>query len=86
MAEFMKDTGNKIICTDKGYTNGLTVDNMKVNTLMTRKKATEFTNIPMAAVTKDNGSMVNNTVRALSSALKEYLGKENGNKESDFIG
>ena len=84
--ECTRDTGNKIICTDKVYTSGLMEDNMKVNTLMTRKRATEFTNIPMVAVIKDSGSMVSNTARVLSSVLKEYLGKENGNKESDFIG
>jgi hypothetical protein len=71
---------------DKGYTNGPTADNMKVNTLTTRKKGTEFTNIPTVAVIKDNGRMVNNMERVLSSALKEYQGKENGNKGNDFIG
>ena len=84
--ECTKDTGNKIICTDKVYTNGLTVGNMKVNTLMIRKRDTEFTNTRMVAVIKDSGNMESNMAKVLLSVLKEYLGKENGNKESDSIG
>ena len=66
MEAFTRATGNKIICMDKVCTNGLTADNMKVNTLTTRKRAMEFTNIPMAAVIKDNGNTANNTERVLS--------------------
>ena len=66
MEEFTRATGNKIICMDKVCTSGLTEDNMKVNTLTTRKRAMEFTNIPMVAVIKDNGNMANNTERVLS--------------------
>ena len=58
----------------------------KVN--LNRTKSADQENIHglMASSMKAGGKMESNMVKVLSSVLKEYLGKENGNKESDSIG
>ena len=63
MVEFMKDTGIKIICMDKGCINGQMEDNMKETMLMTKKMGMVFIRTLMVDAIKDNGRMENNTVK-----------------------
>ena len=63
-AEFIKDTGLRIICMVKAFINGLMDEHMKVNMLMTRNRDMVSTHIRMGDHTKDNGLTENNMVRA----------------------
>jgi len=55
MEELIKDIGLIIICMDKVSTNGLTVENMRVNTSMIKNMVMEFIHILMAVRTKETG-------------------------------
>lgn len=64
--EYMKDTGNKIICMVKDFINGLMVVNMKEIILKTKRMVLVFIHIQTAELIKVNGKMENNME-------KEYL-------------
>ena len=78
MAEFIKDTGLRIICMGKAFINGLMDEHMKVNTLMIRNMVTVFTHTQMGDHTKDNGLTENNMERAYLLHHKELKERELG--------
>jgi hypothetical protein len=59
--EHLKDTGNKTTCTDKEYTNGLTVENTKEVIMKTENKVMVFTLTQMVDAIKVTGTMENST-------------------------
>ena len=79
MAGYTKATGNKIICMDRVITSGLMAENMKDNITMTKRMATVFIRIPMAAATKECGRMESSTVKVYSLVQRAFPGKVNGN-------
>lgn len=78
MAESMKATGLRTICTAKVYTSGLTEDRTKAVSNKTRKTDMEFTRTQMAAVTKECGTMDSSTVMAYLCHLKENKERASG--------
>ena len=86
MAEYTKVTGNKIICTDKVFTNGRMVENMKEVIQTIRKKDMEFTPILTGAATEVIGKMENNMEKVYLSVQKESQEKASGKMENDYIG
>ena len=64
--EHIRGTGLIIICMDKAFTNGLTVENTKANMLMIKNTDMEFTLIQMAVLIKETGSMENNMAKVSS--------------------
>ena len=86
MAEYMKATGNKIICMDKGFISGLTEENTKEAIQMIKKKDMVSIPIRIEDATKDNGRMVNSMEKGCLLVLKAYLEKANGRMARDYIG
>ena len=84
MEEYTRDTGNKIICMDKGYTSGLTVDHTKVIMRMMNNMDTVFTRFLMDAVIRAHGKMANNTVKASLYQQMEKKPKVPGMKVNVF--
>ena len=85
ITEDMKVSGSTIKCTAREYSHGLTEENMKVTTLMTKKKVVVFSYGQMEESTMESGSTESNTVSESITLQRVKLRKENGKKarESD---
>ena len=86
MGGYTRATGNKIICTDKVFTNGLMVESMKEAILTTRKKDLEYTLTQMAAATEAIGKTESNMAKEYLSAQKVYQERANGKTVSVYTG
>ena len=70
MEEFIMEIGSRTKCMEKEYSHGLTVVNMKVNTLMTRNKDMEFSIGQMVDSTMDTGCLESKKVLVFTSTLR----------------
>ena len=62
MVELIQVTGQKGICTEKGFHSGLMVDIITGSIIIIKNKVLEFLNVPMAEYMKANGIKTSNMV------------------------
>lgn len=82
----MMDSGKITKWRDMACSHGLTVEDMRVNILMIKKKVKEFSTGLMAENMKEIGKMGNNTASEYTHQQPVRLKKESGAKEKELIG
>ena len=82
MDALTKDLGRTIICMDKVFTLGLTVEDTRVNTLWIKNMDMVFTYGQMVADMKDTGLMVSNTDKEDIQFPMEKLKQASGRMEN----
>jgi hypothetical protein len=82
----MKVNGRIIKCMEKESSHGLTAENMKVTTLMTRSKVREYLRGQMEESMTEIGSMASSMEKEFTIPQRVMLKKESGKKEKEQSG